>query len=105
MSLTPSKLRAYAKQFEIAPYAPIAAKDCAMLADAMDIADSSARSLIECECKAVGGNAQDGWQWDTTTAAPEVLPIIVKELRYLEARNLLIRKDGEPHVVSFREPT
>lgn len=74
-----------------------------MLIDAIEIADSSARSHIECSCTAAGGNPVDGWQWDTSTADAADQPIIAQELRYLEARGLLIRKADAPHVVGFRE--
>lgn len=101
MSLTPEKLRAYAKQAEVAPYAPIAAKDCEMLADSVEIADSSARSHIECCCRSVGRRV-GGWWYDTTKADAEDMPWIEQELRYLETRGLLIRQEGAPHIVSFR---
>lgn len=102
MSLTPDKLRAYAKQFEIAPYAPIAAKDCDMLADAMEIADSSARAHIECCCKTIGGNAKDGLQWDTSTADKEDAATIAQELRYLQRRGLIVRHWAADHIISFK---
>ena len=93
--MKPAKLRAYAEQFEIAPYAPIAAKDCGMLADAVEIADSCARSNIECECK---GSFEDGY--DLASADyPEALE---QAVRYLLARGLIERHPEWPDLVRVK---
>lgn len=108
LTITPAKLRASAEIYKQSPqkatWAPIMAKDCGMLADAMEIADESARSHIECSCMHAGGTPTDGLFWDTAQVAEEDKAWIEQELRYLDSRGLLIRKEGEPHVVSFKDP-
>lgn len=101
MSLSPEKLRACARQSEHAPFAPISAKECEMLADAMEIADSCARADIETECRHAGESDAGQW-WDTSSIQMGGKRMVKQAIRYLESRGLLIRKDGEPHVVSFR---
>lgn len=104
MSLTPAKLRAcQASATRNHSWAPIMVQDCPMLADAMEIADSSARADIECQCLGAGKDQIGNW-WDTSTADAESKPMIEQSMRYLEARGLLIRKEGAPHIVTFRDP-
>lgn len=108
LSITPEKLRAsaalYAQNPKTSTWAPILAKDCGMLADAMEIADSCARSHIECSCMHAGGTPTKGLFWDTAQVAEEDKALIEQELRYLDSRGLLIRKDGAQHIVSFKDP-
>ena len=95
MKVTPDQIRAEHREltFTVA--------ECAVIADALEIADSCARSHIECECLAVGGSAESGWQWDTHTADPDVASLIKLELHYLDSRGLLRRDRTDPHIVSF----
>lgn len=101
-AITPDKLRAAA--LTGAPFAAVSSTDCDLLADAMEIADSCARSHIECTCMHAGGTPTTGLFWDTSQVAPEDRPWIDQELRYLDRRGLLIREPGEPHIVSFKDP-
>jgi hypothetical protein len=106
MSLTPDKLRAYAKQFEIAPYAPIAAKDCTVLAMALDIADSCAVSDIETNCEGTNINPDTfpfWWVYDLNSVHEADKEFVENAVRYLDARGLLVRKEGEPNIVSFKD--
>lgn len=77
-----------------------------MLADAINVADSACRADIECECRHVGSHDAGHWydttQYDPTKYNPEIGDVIAIAVRYLEARGILIRKEGEPHVVTFR---
>lgn len=77
-----------------------------MLADAINVADSACRADIECECRHVGSHDAGHWydttQYDPTKYNPEIGAVIAIAVRYLEARGILIRKEGEPHVVTFR---
>lgn len=91
------------------------AKDALMLADAIEIADSSARSDIECYCPHVDdrGNElmrlildkQDRW-YDLDSSMPARLdveyPVKLAE-RYLESCGLLIRHTDRPRLVRFKE--
>lgn len=104
MSINPDKLRASAKTAKYSTWAAVRSDECDMLADAMDIADSCARSHIECTCMHAGGTPTTGLFWDTAQVPPEDVPLIEQELRYLDSRGLLIRKEGAPHIVSFKEP-
>lgn len=103
--ITPSQLRTIHALFVDKPrtttWAPIMASDCAMLADAMDIADTSARSLIESECLAAGPGPGSSRWWDTSTADPESVGAMGQALRYLAARGLLVRREGAGHIVRF----
>lgn len=90
-----------------------------MLADAMQIADDWALILIRSLCGPCRTRGVQRFHYfDLTRYSPSDSPIrcsmsdaperdkklIAGAVRYLESRGLLIRKDGEPHVVSFREP-
>lgn len=105
--ITPEKLRAcVASATRNHQWAPVTVQDCPMLADAMEIADSCARSDIESFCNGVGHAPAGHRQYDIHAVVPD--EPIVKEtvaiaVRYLEARELLIRQEGAPHIVSFRE--
>lgn len=105
MALTPDKLRSYHRMATTTPrtttWAPIMASDCATLADALEIADSCARAEIECSCRNAGPRDGGGWWWNTRHEDPNFADDIAQGLRYLEARGLLVRKPGEPHIVSF----
>ena len=65
--------------------------DAAVLADALDEADDSFRSQIECECREVIDGGQV-W-YDTGTVETGVVNIS-KALAYLEARGLIERVGG-----------
>ena len=83
-----------------------------LLADAVEEADGSFRDLIESEClwcENEGATVEgDGW-WDTHVshdgAGGEVqmkpTGLLAQALSYLDRRGLLIRKEGEPHMVRF----
>jgi len=85
-----------------------------LLADAVEEADGSFRDLIESECVLVqegdGDNVEQEW-WDTTLMEsgignhiempPAYSPSVQRALSYLDRRGLLIRKEGEPHMVRF----
>jgi hypothetical protein len=78
----------------------------ALVCEAMTEADSSFRALIECECLWVGDcitadRADAGW-WDTTSGDHEETSAYAKAVSYLDRRGLLIRKEGEPHLVRFK---
>lgn len=107
MTITPDKLRSYhamaVASLKTTTWAPIMANECAMLADAMEIADSAARADIECQCRCAGDHDTGHW-WDTASADPEDREGIEQSMRYLDARGLLIRQPGADHIVSFREP-
>lgn len=102
MSLTPEKLRAYHSRAKAVTWAPIMASDCATLADAIEIADSSARSDIESFCSNAGACEGGGWWWDPRVEDPNYLPDIEQAQRYLEARGLLVRKPDAPHLITFK---
>ncbi len=73
-----------------------------MVLDAFQIADGCARADIECQCLPVSGTLPTEW-WDTATADKDSAEAVALSIRYLEARGRLIRKPGEPHLVSFTE--
>ena len=105
--ITPEKLRAcQASATRNHTWAPIMVQDCPMLADAMEIADSCARSDIECN---VLGRHPDKekpqvFWYDLATVAPDDLDAIAQSVRYLEARGILVRLSAAPHIVSFKDP-
>lgn len=89
-----------------------------LFADAIEEADGSFRDLIESEClwiETPGAEVEgDGW-WSTLHILDgiggsfEIAPehnfnhTINRALSYLDRRGLLIRKEGEPHMVRFVE--
>lgn len=75
-----------------------------MLADAMEIADSCARSDIECNVMQAFQTPDLRRWYDSSTADPEDREAIDQALRYLEARGILVRDSTKPHVVTFKEP-
>jgi len=72
---------------------PIGVEVAAMLADALDIADSAARADIELYCVAVTRGDETWWNWENLDPV-DGAPYIEQAVRYLEARGLLER-DGE----------
>lgn len=124
MSITPDKLRASYAAYERDPktttWAPVMSSDCAMLADAMEIADSCARADIENNCPGRRGDSAlsviwydiryfrpkwiDGEPVELHKAEPEDRSLIEQAVRYLDARRTLLRMDGSPHLVSFKDP-
>lgn len=82
-----------------------------LLADAVEIADDACRTTIETECS----RWPDGiyfagqpthlhtWWFDTAEVEPYVKPHIARALSYLGRRDLIERKEGEPHLVRFVE--
>ena len=110
MSLTPAKLRACVQTAtRNHGWAPIMVQDCPMLADAIEIADSGARSDIECfTVDADFDPVKDQARWYDTRKVEPSEPLakaaVERALRYLAARGLLLRKDGAPHIVSFKTP-
>lgn len=70
----------------------------ALLADAVEIADEAARELIESESIDCGD-----W-WDTHSEGfSEDDGAAQRAISYLDRRGLIERKEGEPHLVRFRE--
>lgn len=111
MSLNPDKLRSYHRMAMNTPrtttWAPIMASDCATLADAIEIADSGARSDIECfTVDADFDPVKDHVRWFDTNLVEPAIPIakaaVERAVRYLEARGLLVRKPDAPHIVTFK---
>lgn len=109
LNVTPSRLRSYHAMSVASPkttsWAPILASDCAMLADAVELADSAARSDIECYCDWAGLPFVGRW-FDTSKRNPpeaaDIAAVVEQAVRYLDARGLLIRDDKRPEVVSFK---
>lgn len=106
---TPEWLREQATVPRVMPagdiaFVPIAAPLCAMLADAIEIADSCARADIESFCE---WNTAGSTRWyDTSEAAihpADAHPrkAVAQAVRYLEARGDLIRHADKPHLVRF----
>jgi hypothetical protein len=67
------------------------------------IADSAARSDIECHCVWTSSTPEERW-FDTSSiedqASEEGLrPVIDQAVMYLELRGRLIRQGGAPHLV------
>lgn len=88
--------------------APVAAP-LALDALAHKLAESAARSDIECYCVEVltvtEGN-EPPHRWYDTHQVPiatceQDRQFVAEALQYLEARGLLIRRPAEPHIVSF----
>ncbi len=84
---------------------PVMACAGPMLADALEIADSCARSDIESFCI---WNEEGGVRWFDTLAVndacgPEANPMIAQAVRYLEARGMLTRDEKQPHLVRIGE--
>lgn len=72
-----------------------------LLADAVELADESCKSDIECGCAWLGQDA-DRW-YDTRQALAEDQDHIGRAIHYLDRRGLIERKAGEPHLVRFVE--
>ena len=71
---------------------------------AFEIADSAARSDVECHCAHHSGDAATGWWYDTTKIddlAEGWREELDKSIHYCEQRGLLKRMPGAPHVVGF----
>lgn len=73
---------------------PLDAEVCAMLADALEIADVSAVDIIWSECPKL-----DGQYLDISYADPIALDILRQAVRYLEARGRIERAAGRPYLV------
>lgn len=71
-----------------------------MLADAIEIADSCARSDIECNCHWIG-DVPDQW-YDTSIPHEDCRDAIALSVRYLEARGLIVRDPNNRHHVRFK---
>jgi hypothetical protein len=67
------------------------------LADAIEIADSTARADIECNLPYEGKGATI-W-YDTTLVASDDCYMIDQAIAYLEARGNLTRKPDAPHMI------
>lgn len=79
--------------------------DAAMLVDAVEIADSSARADIECNVPFDHDGAGTGAHWyNLDRAADEDAEAIAQAERYLEARGILLRDAKRRRVVSFKDP-
>lgn len=84
-----------------------------LLADAVEEADESFRALIESECLTVTPPGETWWDTlnilDGVGGSFPVHPLsgerysINKALSYLDRRGLIVRKEGEPHLVRFTE--
>lgn len=73
-----------------------------LLADAVELADTSCKSDIETGCVWLG---QDVGRWyDTRQDLAEDQEYIDRAIYYLDRRGLIERKEGEPHLVRFVEP-
>lgn len=75
---------------------PLAADVCAMLADALEIADRSAQDIIQCECDEL-----DDYWIDLSSADSIALDALAQAVRYLEARGLLERGAECTHLVQL----
>ena len=82
---------------------PNTLEDVDLITQAFAIADSSARSEIECNCNSAGPREGGGWWWNTRLDDLNFQEDIDRSLRYLEARGLLVRHPEQPHLVSFNE--
>ena len=101
MTISPEKLRS-ALEVDSA-FVAIEKRDVQVLIDALEIADSCARSDIESFCgPIVNAKWQQEW-WNVQEAGADEREMVDRAVRYLEARGLLERKDGEPHLVRVRE--
>ena len=75
---------------------PLSASLAPMLADALEIADYSARSDIETFLRRT--QARPAW-YDIRTADQEEKGYVENAVRYLTARGLLERDEKQPHLV------
>lgn len=75
---------------------PLDADVATMLADALELADDTARSVIELECRDL---MVDGVRWYDLATADTINVDMEQPLRYLEARGLLERDQLQPHLV------
>lgn len=66
---------------------------------AIKIADGFARADVECHCPPTKSGPP--WQWDTSAADPVDREHVAEALEYLDARGLVKREPGAPHIVSF----
>jgi hypothetical protein len=75
-----------------------------VFADALEIADSCARSDIECNCECSGKGAA---RWYRALPDPDISPEenewLPQALRYLTARGLIERHPDNPDLVRFTE--
>lgn len=74
--------------------------DVELLIDAIEIADSCARSDIECSCKWTD-TTPARWYDTASDRDPEILATIAQVVRYLEARGQIERNAEKPHLVRF----
>lgn len=72
------------------------------IADALEIADESAVSLIESESRPV--DLDNVRWWETRFVQSDASEGVAQALRYLEARRLLIRAAEDSTFVRFRRP-
>lgn len=71
------------------------------IAAAVEIADESARCLIECESHAVDA---DGFQWrDLASIEDQFAETVNVSVRYLESRGQLLRNPTRSSLVRFTE--
>ena len=70
------------------------------IAAAVRIADSAARSDIECHCNRDAG----GWYFIGSSVDPDGI-WLPDALNYLDARGVLVRDDRFPQLVKFKEKT
>jgi hypothetical protein len=67
---------------------------------ALKIADSCARSDVECNCEPVG-NAPN-WSWDLNSIDEGCRDEVMESVRYCDLRGLINRPDpSKPHIVNF----
>lgn len=68
---------------------------------ALKIADSCARSDVECHCAPIGD--PPNLQWDLNSADECDHEHLAEAMEYLELRGLVKRDAQRPHIVSFPE--
>lgn len=104
MTITPDKLRACARAQPTSngpQWAPIEARDCMMLADAVEIADASSAALIECSAHLYDDR---GHSWrDLASVEPIDSPGIEQAVQYLTARGLIERHPEQGQWVRVRD--
>lgn len=66
---------------------------------ALKIADSCARSDVECHCKPTVKGPP--WGWNLNSASKEDREHIAEAMEYLESRGLVKRDPKAPHIVFF----
>lgn len=72
-----------------------------LLADAVDLADEASREVILLE---PFNRWENGAMWyDTARVMPTAKGHVARALSYLDRRGLIERKEGEPHMVRFRD--